>query len=69
MSIVSIEQHSLDGAFELKTGFLTVDGKPGETPWANATNVCNHSPLPIMDHVIKRVNGSKAYGFLDGLFG
>ena len=35
----------------------------------NAATICNHYPLPIIDHMIDRVAGAKAYSFLDGFSG
>ena len=32
----------------------------------NAATIKDNYPLPIMDHVIKRVVGAEAYSFLDG---
>ena len=32
----------------------------------NAATVRDHYPLPIMDHVLERVAGKRAYSFLDG---
>ena len=35
----------------------------------NATTIRGHYPLPIKDHVIKKVAKVEAYSFLDGFFG
>ena len=35
----------------------------------NAATICDHYPLPIMDHVINKVAGAKGYSFLDGFLG
>ena len=35
----------------------------------NAATIRDHYPLPITDHVIKRVAGAEAYSFLDGFLG
>ena len=35
----------------------------------NAATIRDYCPFPIIDHVLKRVAGAKAYRFLDGLFG
>ena len=35
----------------------------------NAATIRDHYPLPITDHVLKRVAGAKAYSFLDGFCG
>ena len=32
----------------------------------NSTTICDHYPLPIIDHVIEKVAGVEAYSFLDG---
>ena len=35
----------------------------------NAATIRDHYPLPIIDHVLERVAGKKAYSFLDGFSG
>ena len=35
----------------------------------NAATTRDHYPRPIIDHVLERVVGKKAYSFLDGFFG
>ena len=35
----------------------------------NAATVRDHYPLPIIEHVLERVAGKKAYSFLDGFLG